>query len=445
MTKKYSLFTAIAIVIANMVGTGVFTSLGYQAIGIQSGFSILMLWVIGGLASLAGALCYAELGAMMPRSGGEYHYLSRIYHPSVGFLSGWVSATIGFAAPVAYASMAMGGYVHSVFPVVEEKWLAAAVVAIITVIHAISISVGGNFQNIFSSLKVIIILVLIGAGIAVAAPEGNFSFAATSDAWGEMQKEGYAVSFFFVILAYSGWNAAAYIASELENPKKNLPRALFWGTAIVTLLYVALNFVMMYVTPREAMVNEDGPVKEIAGVSASYIFGAEGGYIMSVVIAILLISTISSMIIAGPRVTHSMGEDYRILGWLGKKNKAGTPARAIFIQGIISLFFIFTATFDQMIAYVSFTLSLFTFFTVLGVIVMRFREPELERPFKTWGYPVVPAIFLLINGWLLYYGFMSKQEEALAGLGTALIGLVIYFIDKWMLPGRKKPGSVLKN
>ncbi len=450
--NSYSLYTATMIVVANMVGTGVFTSLAYQAAGIPSGFAIIILWVIGGIAALAGALSYAEIGALFPRSGGEYHYLSKIYHPSIGFMSGWISATVGFAAPVALAAIALGNYTgFVVLPLIPESWtlscmnltglsvpdlnslfikmVAAGVIILISIVHSLSISGGSRFQNVFTTIKLLMIVAIIIGGL-VAGNSGDFNFMPTNESWKAIISPGFAISFFFVSLAYSGWNASAYIASEIENPKRNLPRSLFLGTAIVTLLYVSINFVFMYVTPKAQMMTADGPVNEIAAVAAQNIFGQAGGQLMSGIIAVLLISTISSMVLAGPRVTHSMGEDYSILKRLSKKNKAGIPALAIWIQAMISLIFIFTATFKQVITYVSFTLSVFTFLTVMGIFIMRIRDPKAERSFKVWGYPITPAIFLLISIWLLYYGFTTAWKESLAGLGTALIGLIVYLIDK---------------
>jgi APA family basic amino acid/polyamine antiporter len=440
------------IVVANMIGTGVFTSLAYQAADIPSGFAIIILWVIGGIAALAGALSYAEIGALFPRSGGEYHYLSKIYHPSLGFMSGWISATVGFAAPVALAAIALGNYTgFVVLPLVPESWtaslvnvtklevtalnsyfpkfVAAGIIIVISFIHSISIKGGSRFQNIFTTIKLLMIVVIIAGGL-IAGNSGDFNFQPTPEAWKAIASPGFAISFFFVSLAYSGWNASAYIASEIKNPKKNLPRSLFLGTAIVTILYVSINFIFMYVTPKAQMMTKDGPVNEIAGVAAQNIFGTAGGQVMSIIIAVLLISTVSSMVLAGPRVTHSMGEDYRILKLLSRKNKSGIPALAIWVQASVSILFIFTATFKQVITYVSFTLSVFTFLTVLGIFIMRFRDPKAERSFKVWGYPITPIIFLLISVWLLYFGFTTAPLESLAGLGTGVLGLVFYFIDK---------------
>lgn len=425
--QKIGLFTATAIVVANMVGTGVFTSLGFQVAGLQSGFTIMLLWITGGIVAFTGALCYGELGSMFPQSGGEYNYLSKIYHPALGFAAGWVSVTVGFAAPVAAAAMALGAYAKGAYTSINPLYLAAIVVIFISFIHANSLKAGSYFQNYTTSFKVLAVLVIIAFGLT-SQQTGDLVFSYHTSVGDEVFSSSFATSFFFVSLAYSGWNAAGYIASDMESPQRNLPKALLYGTILVTILYVAINFVFMYVTPLAEMRNEHGPIVDIAGVAAKHIFGNAGGKIMSSIIAFLLISTISAMIIAGPRVTQSIGNDHPVFKLFSKTTSKGVPAIAIVTQCLISLFFIFSASFSQVVIYISFTLNLFTFLAVLGIIVMRIKHPNLERPYKTWGYPIVPLLFLLITGWLMYIGLMSNLKESIFGLLTAASGIVIYLI-----------------
>lgn len=425
--QKIGLYTATSIVVANMVGTGVFTSLGFQVAGLHSGFSIMLLWITGGIVAFTGALCYGELGSMFPQSGGEYNYLSKIYHPALGFAAGWVSVTVGFAAPVAAAAMALGAYAHGACSFINPLILAASVVVLISSIHSLSIKGGSTFQNYTTSIKVVAIVLIICFGL-FNAHSGDIQFAYNSMVNDEILSSSFATSFFFVSLAYSGWNAAGYIASDMESPQQNLPKSLLYGTLLVTILYVAINFVFMYVTPIAAMSNENGPIVDIAGVAAKYIFGVAGGKIMSSIIAFLLISTISAMIIAGPRVTQSMGNDHSLFKLFSKTSKNGVPAIAIITQSLISLIFIFTSSFSEVVIYISFTLNLFTFLAVAGIIVMRVKHPNMERPYKTWGYPIVPILFLLITGYLMYFGLLSNLKESILGLFTAILGIAIYFI-----------------
>lgn len=428
---KINLFTATSIVVANMVGTGVFTSLGFQAAGLHQGYTIMVLWVAGAIVALTGALCYGELGSMFPQSGGEYNYLSKIYHPALGFAAGWVSITVGFAAPVAAAAMALGVYFQSVFAWANATALAALVVVVISIIQSFSLKTGGRFQNYTTSIKILAIVFIIVFGIN-SEPSGGMPMHYSSSVWPEIFSPAFASSFFFVSLAYSGWNAAGYIASEIKNPQVNLPRSLFLGTALVAFLYVILNYIFLYVTPVSVLQNENGPVVDIAGVAAHYIFGEKGGKIMSLIISFLLISTISAMIMAGPRVSQSMGNDHKIFRFFSYANSKGIPLIAIGVQCLISLFFIFTATFSQVVIYIAFTLNLFTFLSVLGIFIMRIKSPEHPRHYKTWAYPFVPIVFLAITAWLIYFGFQSNPIESLYGLLTAFSGIPL-----WLL-GRKK-------
>lgn len=423
---KISLLTGISIVVANMVGTGVFTSLGFQVVDIRSGFALLMLWVVGGIIALCGALCYGELAAALPRSGGEYHYLSRIYHPALGFLSGWVSATVGFAAPTAAAAMALEKYATNVWPTLPPKWLAVGVVVVLTAIHASSSRVGSRLQVVITTVKVAVLVGFIGAGLWLAAPQPTAFVPQGSADWQQLLSPAFAVSLIFVSYAYSGWNAAVYLTGEVEQPQRNLPRILLIGTGIVLLLYVGLNFVFLYSTPISSL---KGQV-EVGFVAATALFGRVGGRLMGGLIAALLLSTISSMIFAGPRIVQVMGEDLPALRFLSRLSPNGVPVRATLFQTALTLLFIFQSTFAQVIVYAGFILNLFTFLTVLGLFVLRVRQPQLPRPYRAWGYPITPLLFLLLNGWTLRFIAQDKPRETLYGLATLALGLGVYFVSQ---------------
>lgn len=423
---KIGLLTAISLVIANMIGTGVFTSLGFQVSELPSVFPLLMLWVTGGVIALCGALSYGELGAALPRSGGEYHLLSRIFHPIIGYLSGWISATLGFAAPTALAAIALGKYTHAVIPQIHDVHLAAVVVVAITAIHASSIRIGSWFQNVATLFKVMLILVFIAAAV-FAREHQNISALPTLGDLDLITSPGFAVSLIYVSYAYTGWNAAIYIVGEIRDPSRNLPKSLFTGTLIVLLLYVMLNYVFLYTVSLGDLAGK----VEIGYLSASSIFGTMGGELMSLVIAVLLVSTVSAMVFVGPRISMTMGEDMPVLKALGKKSSRGIPVNAILFQMVVTLIFIYTSTFEQLLIYASFMLTLFTTLTVLGVIVLRFTQPTLIRPYRTWGYPLTPIIYLLLNTWIMVYVFIDKTQESLIGIGIALMGLVVYIFDRW--------------
>ena len=426
---KFRHFTVMAVVVANMVGTGVFTSLGFQLLDIRSGFVLLALWAVGGIAAVCGAMTYAELGAAMPRSGGEYNFLTRIYHPAVGFVSGWVSATVGFAGPTALAAMTFAAYGTSVFQVGESPWLekglAAALVIALTLVHASNRRNSGGLQVVFTILKVGIIVVFCTAAFfTVDTPQPVTFLPVTGD--GSLLTSGvFAVALIYVSFAYTGWNAATYLSSELENPQRTLPWILMGGTMIVTLLYVALNFTFLYTTPMDAMAGQ----VEVGFISAEAAFGEFGGRFTGLVLAMLLVSTVSAMTMAGPRVIQVIGEDFPALNALAKKNENGIPAIAIYIQSAIALLFIFSSTFESVLVFSGFTLALSSFTTVLGIFVLRWRQPDLPRPYRTFLFPLPPLIYLALTGWTLAFVLISRPVEGLFGLGIIGLGLVFYFLS----------------
>jgi len=420
---KIGFNTATAIVVANMIGTGVFTSLGFQVMGIESGFAILALWIVGGVLALSGALTYGEIGSAFPESGGEYNYLSKLYHPSIGFISGWVSVTVGFAAPIAAAAVALGQYVNKIYPSVNPVTLGISVIAGITAIHSVNLKAGGLFQRVFTIVKVVCILMFVGFGL-FHVPQHTVDFSTSPQAWKDIFSSGFAVSLVYVTYAYSGWNAASYISGEIEDAKKNLPKALFVGTALVMIIYTVLNFVFLYSVP----IPELKGVLEVGYLSANKIFGAQVGQFMSLVIALLLISTISAMILAGPRVMQSMGRDIRGLRFFATSNKNNVPYVAIIFQSLIAVILVLTSSFESLITYVGFTLNLFTFLTVLGIFILRYKHKGVESPYKTFLYPVTPLLFLCIIAYILYHIMVDRPIESLFGFGTVLLGLIIYFL-----------------
>ncbi len=412
-----------------MIGTGVFTSLGFQAMDIKSGFALLCLWLVGGILAICGALSYGELAAVMPRSGGEFHYLSKIYHPAVGFLSGWLSATVGFAAPIAAAAMALEKYFSQVFPFFPPTAIALTVVIGVSLIHTRDVKLGSYFQNSFTLLKVLLIVTLIVCGFLLGHPQ-DINFLPAKVDLNLIFSSPFAISLVFVMYAYSGWNASIYIASEVKEPEKNVPRSLLAGTLIVLTLYLLLNFIFLYTTPIEQLAGK----VEVGAVAATQIFGDLGGKVMSLLISLGLVSAISSMVWAGPRVTQVIGEDIPFFKLLARTNAKGIPYYAILAQLAIVVVLVITSTFESVITYLGFTLTLSSFLTVLGVFVHRFRYPDFPRPYKTWGYPVTPLVFLAISLWMLVFIFTGKPVESLAGLGTIALGLPVYFFaDKQRL------------
>lgn len=426
---KFRFTTVTAVVIANMVGTGVFTSLGFQLLEMRSGFVLLMLWAVGGIAAVCGAMSYAELGAAMPRSGGEYNFLARIFHPAAGFVSGWVSATIGFAAPTALAAITFAAYATSVFPDEPSgalrKTLAAGLVVALTFVHASTRRNSGSLQVVFTILKVSVIVVFCVAALTAADAPRTVAFLPAAGDGALLLSGAFAVSLIYVSYAYTGWNAATYLSSELENPQRALPGILFTGTSVVMLLYLSLNFVFLRIAPMDAMAGQ----VEVGYIAAKFAFGDIGGRFTGVVLAMLLISTVSAMTLAGPRVLQVIGEDFHALRLLAKTNRDGIPSTAIAVQSSLAVIFIVTSGFESILVFAGFTLALNSFATVLGVFVLRWRRPDLPRPYRTFAYPLTPLIYLALTGWTLTFVLVNKPTEALFGVGVIGAGLIFYWLS----------------
>ena len=424
--NKFSNQTAIAVVVANMIGTGVFTSLGFQLLEIQAGFSLMMLWVVGGITALCGALSYAELGAALPRNGGEYNFLSHCYHPAAGFVSGWISSTIGFSAPVALASITFGSYLSSVFPELSTTWLAVILIVILTLVHGSTHQKSAGLQWFFTVIKLALILVFFIAVMLIVDEPQPISFMPQTEDKTAMLGGAFAVSLIYVSYAYNGWNAATYLSSELNEPQKSLPKILLIGTGLVMLCYVLLNFVFLYSTPIESL---SGKV-EIGFIVAETVFGDIAASATGVIMSLLLVSTVSAMTLAGPRVLQVIGEDFKVFGWLAKLNENQIPRRAIIFQSTLAIIFVLTSSFESILVFAGFALALNNFFAVLGVFILRYRQPELKRPYKIWLYPLPPIIFLLLIGWTLIYILMEKSEEAIASIILIATGLFFYWLSK---------------
>jgi len=420
--KKFDQKTAVSVVIANMVGTGVFTSLGFQLLDIQSVSLILLLWIVGGIIALCGALTYAELGAQLPRSGGEYHFLSQLYHPGLGFVSGWISITVGFAAPIALAAMTFGAYLGAAVGGVNQTLAAALLVGVLGFLHCYSRATSGKTQVLFTALKVILIVVFsVAALIASDYPVALPSLPAAGDLT-SLKSGAFAVALIYVNYAYTGWNSATYLIDELEDPTRRLPRVLFVGTLSVMGFYLLLNFVFLSVAPIEALQGQ----LEIGVIAAQYAFGATGGQLMGLMLSLLLISTVSAMLMAGPRVLLVIGQDFPTFGWLAKTNASGMPFIAILSVVSLSMVLVLTSSFESVLVFSGFVLSLNTLLTVGGVFRLRALGLLNAERYQTWGYPVTPLLYLGLTLWTLIYILIQRPTEGLMGLLVVAIGGIFY-------------------
>jgi basic amino acid/polyamine antiporter, APA family len=421
--RKVGLITCTALALANMIGTGVFTSLGFQVRAIPSPFLILLVWALGGVVALCGALSYAELSAALPRSGGEYNFLSAIYHPVVGFMSGFISVTVGFSAPIALSAMALGKYMSAALPGISAGLVSVVAVVFLAAAHSLTVRASGNFQVVITSLKVGLIAAFIGLGFLLRGPvllvprAGDLSLIFSGP---------FAVSLMFVLYSYSGWNAAAYIIGEVREPQRTVPGALLLATVIVTILYVFLNAVFLASGPMDSFAGKI----EVGEIAARSLLGEQGGRVMAALIAGGLISSISAMTWAGPRVAQAVGQDFPTLRLFARTSPGGVPRVAIGVQTLLVLLMLATSTFEAVLIYAQFSILACSFLTVLGVLVLRWRRPDLPRPFRCFGYPLTPIVFLALNLFAMVYSAFDRPEQALAGLATLLLGIGLYFLAR---------------
>ncbi|MFK7734358.1 MAG: APC family permease [Pseudomonadales bacterium] len=425
VVSKFSLKTSTAVIVANMIGTGVFTSLGFQLLDISSGFLILLLWVLGGLSAVCGAMSYAELGAALPRSGGEYNFLSRLLHPAAGFVSGWVSLSIGFAAPVALSAITFASYLLPSFGVKSDfatSVAAASLIVIMTVVHSRSRTGSALTQQAFTLIKILLIVVFCIAALAFSPELQTLRFTPHTDDIATLGSTAFAVSLIYVSYAYTGWNAATYLSGEMENPQRNLPITLIAGTAIVSLLYMALNYVFLKVAPIEQM---QGQI-EIAYIAAAAAFGPNGGQLTGVILALLLVSTVSAMTIAGPRVLQVIGQDFRVFKVFACENISGVPNNAIYFQGVMAVVFVLTSSFESILVFAGMTLALNSFVTVSCVFVLRRSTNDKSSTYTMPLYPLPAVIYLTLTGWTIVFAAMSRPQEAAFSAALIISGLIVY-------------------
>ena len=438
LIRGIGLRSATALVIANIIGAGIFTSTGFQAGALGHPGYIFLLWVVGGILAFCGALCYAELGAAMPHAGGEYVYLKETYGLPFGFMSAFVSLFAGFAAPIASALKSLVRYLTLFFPALASEpvlwgfinvndWIAVCMAWILVAIHLRGIRGGIRFNDLITLFKLAgIVLIIVAAAAVGKGHVSNLSY--VSPAYGAMglaDKWGaFANSLIFVMFCYSGWNASAYVAGEIKNPRENLPRSLLLGTVIVVLLYLGLNAVYFYGANVDALANK----VEVGLIAANALFGNVGAILVTAVLSISLVASASAMTIAGPRVYYALGRDFSPFRIFSRTSSTtGAPGASLLLQGAITSVMILSGRVDQIQQYVGFTLTLFASIAISCVIVLRFRRPQMARPFRAWGYPVTPLLFLTVSAWALVWNFRGRPLESTLSLVTVLFGGAIFY------------------
>jgi APA family basic amino acid/polyamine antiporter len=427
--RRLGVATATLLVVASMVGTGVFTTTGLLVRDLGSPSAVLVAWLVGGLLALCGALSYSELAASIPRNGGEYSILSRVYHPSVGFVAGFISLVVGFSAPIAASALAFGQYFSALVPGVNPHVAAVGLVLGLSALHALHVRMGSGLQNVLTAANVALIVGIIVGGLWLGNP-GHLAPESATPLRQALFSPAFAIGLVFVSFSYSGWNGAAYLAGELRKPARTLPIALGAGTLLVILLFLGLNVVFLSAAPH----GELSGVVEVGHVAAMRLFGPKAGTLLSGVIALALVSSSSAMTMSGPRVYQAMGQHFPRLGLLRYRTRRGGPAMAVGLQALVALVMVVTATFEVLLTYIGFTLSLVAGLTVLGVLVYRHREPLAPRPYRAWGYPATPLLFVALSAWMIVHALIERPVVALAGLGTVAAGAVLY-----LLIGRRAP------
>jgi APA family basic amino acid/polyamine antiporter len=448
----FGLATATFVVVSSMVGTGVLTTSGYTVALVGSNQLMLALWVVGGVVAVCGALTLAELSAALPRSGGDYVYLHEAYGPLAAFLSGWVSFLIGFGGPIASTAFAAAKYLLVPLHLGDATAvLAQQVVATVAILAFAAIHASGRDRTIrvqggITVLKLGVLGLLAGAGLA--AGRGRWSHLADRPPpdMDPRRLLTIASSLVYISYAYTGWNAAAYLAGEVERPQRRLPRAILTGTALVVALYLALNTVYalaLSAADIRGIVARQGldAVAPIAQLAADRLFGPHLAEPLSVAIGLTLLASLSAYVLTGPRVAYAMaraGQFPAIAGRLSARR--GTPAIATAMQVAWALVLLWTGSFESILVYSGFGLALFSMLTVSAVYVLRRRRPDLPRPFVTPGYPIVPAIYLVATGLLAAATLYQRRDVSMVSLLSILAGVPVYYL--WLSGKGRRPAGI---
>ncbi len=429
--------TATFVVVSSMVGTGVLTTSGFSVYFLGSNQLMLALWIIGGALAVCGALTLCELTAMIPRSGGDYVYLHESYGPAVAFLSGWVSFFIGFGGPIAASSSAAANYLLVPFPIdagreaIVRPALASAIVLALAVVHCLGSVSSIRVQGGMTVVKLAILSTLAVAGVTLGW--GHWSSLADRPPMTVDVVVSMASSLVYVTYAYTGWNAASYLAGEVDRPQKRMPRAILIGTGLVTLLYLLLNFAYALAIPAEAIRGMVGDSKNvnlvapIAQIAAERLVGPRVANPLSIAIGLTLIASVSAYVLTGPRVLMAMAASGQFPSFAGRVTGRGAPVVATVLQVTWALVLLWTAKFEPILLYSSIGLSLFSMLTVSSVFVLRATRPGAARPFRTPGYPITPLIYLVGTGALVVAVARSRPEVAAASGLSVASGVPVYY------------------
>ena len=435
LQRELGLFSLTNIVVANMIGAGVLTLAGFLLTELRNPLVMMVLWFIGGVGALCGAVCYGRLGAAFPMAGGEYVYLSRLFHPLAGFLSGWISFFVGFSAPIAAAALAIIEYATRAFPSILgpdvlpgsatalflKKFYAILIIILCTMVHCRGVRLGARVQNGLTFIKIAGIVLFVVAGFAFGRGNLGHLLQGRGLNLDFAQCKSIGLSFLWIMFAYSGWNASAYIGSEARSPRRNLPRSLILGTAAVMILYLALNLLYVFAIPAGEM----SRTTTIGGLAAAKLFGRSLDRVFSIFIALALFSSLSAYVMLGPRVYFSMARDGLFFRFAAKVHpRTKVPSRSILFQGAIAAAMVLIGSFEQLLTYLGFALGIFPILAVVGVFKLKRQEKLAGAP---GGTPLAAVFFIVTSILMLVLSLLERPTESLIAIATLLLGIPLYF------------------
>lgn len=437
LQRRLGSASASAFVVTSMVGAGIFTTSGLMLARLESEWLVLACWILGGTVALAGALSYAELATMMPQAGAEYVYLREIYGRPAAFLTGWTSFFVGFSAPIAASAVACAAYLAAsgllLNTWIAQKGFATAIVLALTALHYTGVRRGSRVQNALAVVTVGGLAALVFLGLLRGAGTWQLLRSSASILTGHTSQIGLAL--LWAMFAYSGWNSSAYLAEEVREPSRTLPISLLLGTLFVTVLYVAANLFFFHAAPSGAL---SGRVA-IAEIAVRSAMGPKAAAVLTIVVSLLLISAVSAYVFIGPRVYFAMARDGLFFRFAARVHpRFETPALSIAVQGLCAVVMILTGTFEQLLTYIGFALGIFPWMAVAGVILLRWRQPARERPYRVFGYPFVPLYYLLATAYILATALINRPLPSLLAILTVCAGLPVY----WLSARQKPPAPV---
>ena len=443
LKRKLGLWTAVFAVFASMIGSGIFGTSGHVLALVNDPTLTIGLWVFYGLTALAGALCYAELAAELPHPGGEYVYIRHVFGKLPAFLTGWVSFMVGFAAPAAASAFLAGDYTLELLKIVApdaaftalfatssgQKIFAISIIILFSIVHSLEIEKGSAIQNALTMLKLLIIFIFLAAGFGVAL-NGVSVTPAEYQLEGSPDWKGMGLGMLLVLYAYSGWNGASYLAGEVKNPEKNVPRALFWGTLLTTIIYILINLLYFLVIPAAELLGQQTP----AAMTVERLYGSGISTAFNAAFAIILLSSVSAQIMIGPRVYYAMARDGNFFKYAGVINKKfHTPVTSIFLQGGLSIIYVLTGTFYTVLIYMGFALSIFPVVTMLALMKLRKTQAKDKtikkgpQLYKTPFYPLLPIFFILVSIYLMVFSFIQNWKSCMFAVTVVLLGIPVYY------------------